>query len=617
MSNNEVHSSSHHMQIRVFNWEATRKVRVFCALWMGQKVDALPALPYDQGLDYRSQSKTMKRCPTCNKDFPDDANFCPVDAGHLIMVDSAAPVPVPRVDTGGNELLDGRFILGEIVGGHRSGPVYQAADKQGSAAMVKLVAAEVFPTALLKQRTERELKQLEQLDHVGVAKVLSHGRRDDALWIATERVDGVTLDNFISQTGPLPQQRAVGIVLQIGAALEAAAKLGVTHRDLSPKNILVGEGDQIKLINFGVPVPGPEGREAVQGVSEYVAPEQIEGRPVDQRCNIYSLGAITTLLLTGAPPFTGSPLEVLGAHSATQVPLLGANQGVTTELGAALLKSLEKTSSKRFMTLRQFLGEIEKDAAAPATASKSSDVNKTLMGIATTDLKAAMAAAKAEAVGTPAPPVETPAPVETLAPATLAGAAGATEMDHAPPVMVSPAASPSPAVSPAAFPSPAISPSPASPSPASPSPASPRVAAGAGGKRAGAKTPQAAAEEVSKNKGKFRETMWFKKGELDEAAARAAAQAKPEAGVSSKADEMEMDVRYSDDGSITEQDKDRLSLRTGATMMMEAVPKQAPIKHRVSEDDLVSEMTAGRNKILIGMGIALVALGIFLAIMLS
>ncbi len=544
----------------------------------------------------------MKRCPTCNKDFPDDANFCPVDAGHLVTVDSAAPVPVPRVDTGGHELLDGRFALGEIVGGHRSGPVYHATDKQGTTAMVKLVAPEVFPTALLKQRTERELKQLEQLNHVGVAKVLSYGRRDDALWIASEWVDGITLDKFISQTGPLPQQRAVGIVLQIGAALEAAAKLGVTHRDLSPKNILVGDGDRTKLMNFGVPVPGPDGREAVQGVSEYVAPEQVEGRPVDQRGNIYSLGAITTLLLTGAPPFTGSALEVLEAHGATQVSPLEESQGITAELSAALLKSLEKTSSKRFMTLRQFLGEIEKDA--PETTS-TSDVNKTLMGIAALDIKAVMATAKTEAVGTPVPPAATPP-----AAATLAGAAGATEIDHAPPVMAA-APSPSPV-----SPSPA-SPSPASPSPASPSPASPRVAAGAGGKRAGAKTPQAAAEEASKNKGKFRETMWFKKGELDEAAARAAAQAKPESGVSSKADEMEMDVRYSDDGSITEQDKDRLSLRTGATMMMEAVPEQAPIKNRVSEDDLVSEMTAGRNKILIGMGLALVALGIFVAIMLS
>ena len=100
--------------------------------------------------------------------------------------------------------------------------------------------------------------------------------------------------------------------------------------------------------------------------------------------------------------------------------------------------------------------------------------------------------------------------------------------------------------------------------------------------------------------------MWFKKGELDEAAAKAAAQAKPEDGLSLKADEMEMDERYKDDGSITKQDQDRLSLRTGATMMMDSIPHgagQAGPQSGVSEADLVSEMTAGRNKILLAIGV--------------
>tara|TARA_R110002096_G_scaffold292224_1_gene486554 strand:+ start:115200 stop:116801 length:1602 start_codon:yes stop_codon:yes gene_type:complete len=533
---------------------------------------------------------------------------------------------VRSVDTGGHVLLDGRFALGEIISGHRTGPVYSAGDKLGSTAMVKMVDATVFPSALLKQRTERELKQLERLDHPGVAKVLGHGRHEEALWIATERVDGIPLDQFIAQTGPLPQQRAVALVLQIGAALEAAAKLGVTHRDLSPKNILVSEGDTTKLINFGVPVPGPEGKESIQGVSEYVAPEQIEGRPVDQRCNIYSLGAISTLLLTGAPPFTGAALDVLEAHTNTEPTPLGPEQGVSPDLSQALLKSLEKASSKRFMTLRQFLGDVEKGAATtpggaspeaspgstakgmPISGGRGGDMNKTLMGVAAADMKAAIGAGSTEAVGTPAP--EDP---------------GETSIDHAPPQM---ATAPEPAAeqpvvqeaAPAAQEAPAapVVAAPAAPVMASPAAVASASKAAAGGKRSGAVIPEAAqAKEAAKSsKGKFRETMWFKKGELDEAAAKAASQAKPESDVSAKADEMEMDVRYSDDGSITEQDKDRLSLRTGATMMMEAIPEQTAPKSRVTEDELVSEMTAGRNKILMGLGLAVVAIGIVLALVL-
>lgn len=647
----------------------------------------------------KDSSEPMKRCPKCHKDFPDDANFCPVDAGQLVAIDpsEAAPVPIPRIDTGGNELVAGRFSIGDIIGGRRSGPVYMAGDKQGTSAIVKIVDPRVFPSALLKQRTERELKQLERLDHVGVAKILGHGRREDVLWIAMELVDGIPLSRFVAEKGPLPQPRVLGIVSQIGTALEAAAKLGVTHRDLSPKNILIGEGDRIKLINFGVPLPAEEGaNETVQGVLEYVAPEQVEGRPVDQRCNIYSLGAIAYTLLTGAAPFTGAAADVLAGHSSGEVRALGAAEGVSAELNAVIAKALEKTSSKRFMTLRQFLGDLQKTEgtqAAPAAALatgkapvSSGDMNKTLMGVAPGEIQALLAAqAEKAAQGTPAPDAQAPgggrdsmaatsldhkapdmaqvnaaqaasghgqdsAITAAQGPAAVAAQLAADQaattshetipqhtpnQNHAP---VGQAATPftapnqatvanqqkgypatafePQAAPPAAQPAPVLA-QPASvlaqpaPAQAQPAPAAARVPAGAGGKRKGGKSKSPPVKKKPGSKGKFRETMWFKKGELDEAAARAAAQAKPDAGVSSKADEMEMDERYTDDGSITQQDQDRLSLRTGATMMMDSMnPQQAAPRGQVSEDYLVSEMTEGRNKILLVIGVVAVVIGV-------
>ncbi len=576
----------------------------------------------------------MKRCPKCNNDFSDDANFCPVDAGHLVPIEGSSdgtPVDVPRVDTGGHELLDGRFALGEIIGGHQTGPVYSAGDRQGSTAMVKLVNAAVFPSSLLKQRTERELKQLERLEHPGVARVLGHGRREEDLWIASERVDGVPLSQFVAERGPLPQQAAIAILAQIGGALEAAAKLGVTHRDLAPKNVLISADHQIKLINFGVPTPGPAGREQVQGVPEFVAPEQIDGRPVDQRCNIYSLGAIGYVLLTGKPPFEGAAADVYAAHTNTEVPALGPAQGVSAELSAVLLKSLEKTSSKRFMTLRQFLGDLAaadgSQAQAQAPAKSAADANKTLMGISPVDLSAMLAAKNASPpIGTPPPPADS-------------GNVATTLVDHAPPSMSdaqaaqaqnnsTPLATP---LSDVGFAPTAVSNAfDASQAPAAPVPAAPQpshvapagapsvgaatVSAAPSGKKKGAAKP---APAKPSDKGKFRETMWFKKGELDEAAAAAAAAAKPEDRVSDKADLMEMDVRYNDDGSITQQDQERLSLRTGATMMMEAVTDQQSSQQGVSEYDLVSEMTGGRIKILIGIGAAVAIIAVVLVIALS
>lgn len=564
----------------------------------------------------------MKRCPKCNNDFPDDANFCPVDAGHLVAIEGSAdgtPVDVPQVDTGGHELLDGRFALGDIIGGHRTGPVYQARDKQGSSAIIKLVNAAVFPSTLLKQRTERELKQLEHLDHPGVAKVLGHGRREDDLWIATERVDGVPLSQYIAEHGAQSQAASIAILAQIGGALEAAAKLGVTHRDLAPKNVLITLEQTIKLINFGVPTPGPAERSQVEGVPEYVAPEQIEGRPVDQRSNIYSLGAIGYALLTGSPPFSGSPEEVYAAHNGTDVRPLGASDGVSAELSAVLLKSVEKASSKRFMTLRQFLGDLSnvQDAAGvgdasqtPAAIQRSLDANKTLMGVAAVSLEGMMAG-RQPALGTPAPSdsaaetsvhrqsVATADPTSNATPfSDVALAPTAVDQDAFNTVQDQPANVAA-----------------AAPVPAALEPRAPAVSSAPSGKKKGSAAK--AAQAPAANKGKFRETMWFKKGELDEAAAAAAATSKPEDRVSDKVDLMEMDVRYNDDGTITKQDQERLSLRTGATMMMEAVPTHNVASHQVSERDLVSEMTGGRNKILAGLGILAVVIAIVLAIVLS
>lgn len=584
----------------------------------------------------------MKRCPKCKNDFSDDANFCPVDAGHLIPIEAGTdgtPAEVPSEDTGGNELLDGRFALGDSIAGRRTGPVYQAEDKEGSSAIVKIVDSSVFPTALLKQRTERELAQLQNLKHENVAQVLGHGRREDSIWIASEQVDGVTLNDFVSAQGKVSQERSLKILRQIGSALEAAAKLGVTHRDLSPKNILIAEGDQIKIINFGVPVPGSESNPELQGVSEYIAPEQFEGRPVDQRSNIYSLGAIAYLLLDGRPPFSGSIEELKAAGSARA---LGENDGVSADLSTVLLKSLEKTSSKRFMTLRQFIGGLEEadgetPKAKPATGKKKSGPNpaKTLMGLAPITSNSA-----SPAVGTPAPAGEFPDPGGTADyPAAIlrqaeaaAPDSAATTLDHkAPeitPALIAAAQASAAAVAapaPQAQPTPAppvtapVEPAPivATPAPvvAAPAPVAPAPVAAEtpssrpSGKGAGKKKTEK--KSSASNKGKFRETMWFKKGELDEAAAKAAAKAKPEDQLSSKADEMEMDERYKDDGSITQTDKERLSLRTGATMMMEAIPNQAkqPIA-QVSEADLVSEMTSGRNKIIAGIAVAIVAIAV-------
>jgi serine/threonine-protein kinase len=549
----------------------------------------------------------MKSCPKCGKEYPDDANFCPVDAGHLVPKEGA-PEEMRRLDTAGHELLNGRFGVGDLIGGHRTGAVHQCLDKQGTTAGVKFVDPKVFPTPLLQQRSEREIKQLERLRHPGVVSILDHGKRDSGMWLACERADGMALDKFVAQNGPLAQDAAVGVLARIGAALEEAAKHGVVHRDLSAKNVLIDQTLAPRLINFGVPVPYDE---RIQGVLEYVAPEQIEGRPVDQRCNIYSLGVIGYFLFTGKTPFEGSPQEVLEGHARRDVQPPGQLAAISPQVEAVLMKALEKSSSKRYMTLRQFLSALEAAAsgqdvqtlqgagAAGKNKGAETDMAKTLIGMSAID-----AGAAAAAQGGAGPEVTE----------RDLGAAAAAAQHHAAAQQGQPQVAPAqPQVAPA---QPQVAPAQPQVAPAQPqvAPAQPQMAAGGKGAGKGQKKKPAAA---SSNKGKFRETMWFKKGELDEAAAEAAAKARPEEMASTRADAMEMDERYTDDGTLTSQDQDRLSLRTGATMMMDAVQGSPRAASQVSEEELVSEMTAGRGKLILGVIVAVIVVGGVVALALT
>src|SRR3954469_9142140 len=129
----------------------------------------------------------MKLCPKCQKQFSDDANFCPVDAARLIPLEG---------QSAGADPLTSRFELGDRLGGSRTGTVYRAKDKQtGAAVAVKVVAPAVVALPGVAQRLERELKQLERVQSHGVAKVLASGRRPaktggEETWVAMELLEG-------------------------------------------------------------------------------------------------------------------------------------------------------------------------------------------------------------------------------------------------------------------------------------------------------------------------------------------------------------------------------------------------------------------------------------------
>ena len=561
----------------------------------------------------------MKLCPKCQKQFSDDANFCPVDAARLVPLESQAAVA---------DAIAAKFELGERLGGSRTGTVFRATDRStGQAAAVKVVGPAVLALPGLAQRLERELKQLERVQSTGVAKVLASGKRGDESWLALELLDGAqTLAEAIAARGPIPLDQAAHLVEVVGEALIEAAQVGVVHRDLAPKNILFA-GDEIKLINFSLPVPTGD---KVAGVAEFVAPEQHDGKPVDQRSNLYSLGALYYFVLTGLPV----QLEPGGA-----IKPPSALAAVPAAVEAVIVRALDRSPTKRFLTVRQFVDEVgrlarrDAGAQAPQPAGRPgkprAELMQTLLGV--------RGGGFATLTPPPLKPSSAPTVPTTVAgivanPAVAAASAGAASRGPdmpaplppqaasdrspwAPPSHVVPQSHPvigapepveaalavaaqiatAPVVAP-----PVVAP----PAPVVPPPllAAPILApAGGGGKKAG--------KPGDDTKGKFRETLWFKKGELDAQAAELAAEERAKTGkdvATDKADSLPIDERYKDDGSVSRSDKEKYSLRTGATTMTAAVREPgASLSNKVSEDALIGEMKRGRNKVL-----AFIALGI-------
>ena len=589
----------------------------------------------------------MKLCPKCQKQFSDDANFCPVDAARLVPLEAQAAGP---------DALAARFELGPRIGGNRTGAVHRATDKTtGRPCVVKLVAASVVALPGVAQRLERELKQLERVQSAGVAKVIASGKRADDTWVAMEMLDGAhTLAAAISARGRIPADQAADLIEVIGEALIEAAQVGVVHRDLAPKNILFA-GQDVKLINFSLPAPTP-GIDKVPGVPEFVAPEQVDGRPVDQRSNLYSLGALYYYVLTGQTVFAGAAADVHKLHtSGTITPPSQLNGAIAagSPIEGVIMRALDRSPTKRFLTVRQFVDEvgrvgrgevIELKQPAASRGRPKGELIQTLMGVRTGGgdpigqaVKAAVAAAQpasiasapTAAAGLPAvapvvatAPAPMPAPMVPAAPIvpaaappraasqpavlqTMIGPQGMVPIAPAP-AAAAPAAAPSPWAPQTHAPAVAAvvtAPVVAAPVVAAPVVAAPVVAQPAQGKKK--------ADEGGGQKGKFRETMWFKKGDLDVQAAQAAAEERARTGkdvAADKADSLPMDERYKDDGSITRGDKEKYSLRTGATQMMQSLrPDQINEPNsKVSEDALIGEMKKGRGLIMIGIAVLLV-----------
>ncbi|HEY5834088.1 protein kinase domain-containing protein, partial [Streptomyces sp.] len=244
------------------------------------------------------------------------------------------------------QVLDGRYrVEGRIaVGGMAT--VYRAVDTRLDRTLaLKVMHPGLAADSGFVERFIREAKAVARLAHPNVVGMYDQGTDGTYVYLAMEYVAGCTLRDVLRERGALPPRAALDILEPVLAALGAAHRAGLIHRDMKPENVLIGDDGRVKVADFGlvraVDTQTGASTGSVLGTVSYLAPEQIEHGTVDQRTDVYACGVVLYEMLTGRKPHTGStPMQVIFQHLNEDVPApSAAAPGVAPGLDALVARA--------------------------------------------------------------------------------------------------------------------------------------------------------------------------------------------------------------------------------------------------------------------------------------
>jgi serine/threonine-protein kinase len=263
-------------------------------------------------------------------------------------------------------VVEGRFVLGSIIGQGASGTVYSAVDqKSGEGVALKFIHRHLLTDRQVQRRFYREASILRRLRSEHLIGLRAFGEHDGLLYMALDLSLGASLEALTLNKRPFSTERAVRIVLQVCEALEAAHAAEVIHRDLKPSNVMVDAapdgGDCVRVLDFGMAkVLQGEGtggtvlteKNMVFGTPEYMSPEQARGDDLDEACDIYAAGVILYELLTGSVPLVGSnPIATMTAHLVEPIEPPSSRapqQAIPPALEAVVMCALQKNADDRY-----------------------------------------------------------------------------------------------------------------------------------------------------------------------------------------------------------------------------------------------------------------------------
>jgi serine/threonine protein kinase/tetratricopeptide (TPR) repeat protein len=310
------------------------------------------------------------KCPKCHFDNPSDSKFCKECGTQLLPTEEiTAPtetLEIPKEELTTGSTFAGRYQIIEELGKGGMGKVYKANDtKINEKIALKLIKPEVSSDKKTIERFSNELKYARKIRHNNVCQMFDLNEERGTHYITMEYVRGEDLKRLIRKMGQLSVRQVIPIAKQVCDGLAEAHRLGVVHRDLKPQNIMVDEEGNARIMDFGIARSiagkGITGAGVMIGTPEYMSPEQVEVKEVDQRSDIYSLGVILYEMVTGRVPFEGeTPLDIAMKHKSEEPKdPKELNVQIPEDLIRLILRCMEKDKENRYQNAGEVGSELE------------------------------------------------------------------------------------------------------------------------------------------------------------------------------------------------------------------------------------------------------------------